>query len=150
MKLKIPPAIQTLVFAILMWLINRLTYHVHIKFENQQILSWTLFCIGVLIGIIALYNFKKSNTTVDPTKPEKASQLVSTGIYKFSRNPMYLAMFFVLLALAIQLGNIYSLAVLILYVWFITRFQIKPEEEVLTKLFGESYINYSKKVRRWL
>ena len=150
MKLKIPPAVQVALFASLMWIITKLTATKHIDFEYQEIVSWLFFGIGTLVAIIAVYAFKKAKTTVDPTNPNKASKLVIIGIYKISRNPMYLGMFFILLAFATRLGNLYSFSILVLYVWYITTFQIKPEEEALTKLFGEVYINYCKKVRRWI
>ena len=150
MKLKIPPAVQVAIFASLMWLINKLTESKHLNFEYQKEISWLIFAIGSCVGIIAVYNFRKAHTTADPLKPEKASQLVINGIYKFTRNPMYLGMFIILLAFAIRLSNLYSFTVLVLYVWYITTFQIKPEEEALNKLFGKTYTNYCKKVRRWI
>ena len=150
MKLKIPPAVQAFLFALLMWLIDRFTNSEHLNFEYQKELSWFIFVFGSCIGIIAVYSFIKAHTTVDPTKPEKASQLVHTGIYKFTRNPMYLSMFFILLAFAVRLDNLYSFTVLVLYVWYITSFQIKPEEEALAKLFGQVYTNYCENVRRWI
>lgn len=150
MKLKIPPAIQVAVFASLIWLINKLTNSKHLDVEYQEELSWFIFAFGLCIGIIAIYYFRKARTTADPLKPEKASQLVINGIYKFTRNPMYLGMFFILLAFAVRIGNLYSFTVLVLYIWYITIFQIKPEEEALNKLFGKTYTNYCKKVRRWI
>ena len=150
MKLKIPPALQVALFASLMWGVDRLTGSKHLNFEYLKELSWLLFALGTCIGIIAVYSFRKARTTVDPTNPDKASQLVIVSIYKISRNPMYLAMLFILVAFATRLGNLYSFTVLPLYVWYISTFQIKPEEEALTKIFGEAYTNYCKKVRRWI
>ena len=150
MKLKIPPALQVLVFALIMWGIHSQTEATHLVFEYQQHLSWALFCIGVFIGIIALYSFKRAQTSVDPLQPGKATSLVTNGIYKYSRNPMYLAMFFVLLAVAFRIGNLYTFIVLPLYVWYITTYQIKPEEEVLTALFEDDFTEYMKTVRRWI
>ena len=150
MKLKIPPAIQVLLFAALMWVIRMLTDVKHVEFEYQEIVSWLVFSIGVVMGVIAVFAFRKASTTVDLIKPAKASQLVITGIYKFTRNPMYLGMFFILIAFAIRLGSFYSLPVLAIYVWYITTFQIKPEEEVLTELFKDDFISYRKSVNRWI
>ena len=150
MKLKIPPALQIAFFALVAWLINKLTEIKHLDFEFQNELSWLIFAIGSLIGIIAVYAFRKAQTTVDPRTPDKASKLVIVSIYKVSRNPMYLGMFFILLAFIIRIGNLYALPVLIIYVWYITNYQIKPEETSLKKLFGEDYSNYLKNVRRWI
>ena len=150
MKLKIPPALQIAFFALMVWLINELTEIKHLDFEFQRELSWLIFAFGSLIGIIAVYAFRKAQTTVDPGAPDKASKLVIEGIYKISRNPMYLGMFFILLAFIIRIGNLYALPVLIIYVWYITNYQIKPEEVALKNLFGEDYTTYLKNVRRWI
>lgn len=150
MKLKIPPALQIAFFALIVWLINYLTEIKHLDFEFQKELSWLIFAFGSLIGIIAVYAFRKAQTTVDPRTPDKASKLVIQGIYKVSRNPMYLGMFFILLAFIIRIGNLFTLPVLIIYVWYITKYQIKAEESSLKELFGDEYYNYSKNVRRWI
>jgi protein-S-isoprenylcysteine O-methyltransferase Ste14 len=149
-KLKIPPALQVAIFAFLIWLISKLTADKHLDFEYQKEFSWFIFAFGVFIGIIAVYAFRKAQTTVDPRNPDKASKLVIVGIYKVSRNPMYLGLFFILLAFIIKLGNLYAVPVLFVYVWYITTFQIKPEEIALKDLFGEDYSHYLKNVRRWI
>ena len=133
-----------------MWGIHKISVVKHIDFEQQKSMSRLFFAIGIIIGIVALYAFRKAKTTVDPTNPERASKLVVVSIYKISRNPMYLGMLCILIGFAIRLGNFYTLPVVVLYVWYITTFQIKPEEEALKKLFGQEYINYCVKVRRWI
>lgn len=150
MKLKIPPAFQVLFFGFLMWLIKKLSAQTQFIFEYQKEISVLLFFLGVVIGLLALYTFQKAKTSVDPLNPEKASSLVVIGIYKYSRNPMYLALLFVLLAFFVRLGNFYNLSIIVLYIIYITEFQIKPEETVLTNLFGEEYLNYKLNVRRWI
>jgi len=150
MKLKIPPALQFLFFAMIMWGIYKLTATKHLVFEHQKLVSRLLFFVGIIIGVSAVYSFKKARTTADPLHPDKASHLVTTGIYNYSRNPMYLAMLFVLIALFIRLGNLYSIVVLPGYVWYMTTYQIKPEEEVLTRLFRNKYLEYCQNVRRWI
>ncbi len=124
MKLKIPPALQVAIFALLMWIISKLTAVKHLDFEYQKEFSWLIFALGVFIGIVAVYAFRKAQTTVDPRNPDKASKLVIVGIYKTSRNPMYLGLFFILLAFVIKLGNLYTVPVLIAFVWYNTTFQI--------------------------
>lgn len=150
MKLKIPPALQVVLFGFLMWFIKKITQQQHFDFQYQNQASWLIFFIGIILGLFAVYSFKKAKTTVDPLNPEKASQLVVQGLYKYSRNPMYVAMLFVLIAFCLRLGNLYNLVVVVIYIWFITEFQIKPEEKTLTKLFGQDYNKYISKVRRWL
>ena len=150
MKLKIPPALQVLLFALMMWGIHRQTQTKHLVFEYQEPVSWVIFWMGVVIGISAVYSFKKAQTTVDPLQPDKASRLVTSGMYRYSRNPMYLGMLLVLLALGIRMGNLYTLLVPPGYIWYITRFQIKPEEEVLEQLFRDEFLGYMSTVRRWI
>jgi len=149
-KLKIPPAFQVAIFAFLIWLISRLTAVKHLDFQYQEEFSWFIFAFGVLIGIIAVYAFRKAQTSVDPRNPNKTSKLVIVGIYKISRNPMYLGLFLILLAFVIRLGNLYTVPVLLVFVWYITTFQIKPEEIALKDLFGEDFSHYLKTVSRWI
>jgi len=150
MKLKIPPALQVVIFATFMWIIKKITVATHFEFVQQIAVSWLVFGIGICIEIIAIYTFRKARTTADPLHPTNASKLVIVSIYKVSRNPMYLGMFFILLSFSIRLGSVFTFPVLILYVWYITTFQIKPEEKVLSKLFGNDYLMYCNKVRRWI
>jgi protein-S-isoprenylcysteine O-methyltransferase Ste14 len=150
MKLKIPPALQVAIFATLMWIIKKVTSSTHFEFEQQKTISWVIFAIGILIEVIAIYAFRKARTTADPLNPSKASKLVIVSIYKLSRNPMYLGMLFILFSFVIRLGSLFTFPVLILYIWYITTYQVKPEEKVLAKLFGDDYSTYCKKVRRWI
>ena len=97
-----------------------------------------------------MYIFRKQRTTFNPTQPTNASSLVKTGIFRMSRNPMYISMLLLLIGWAVKLGNPFSILILILFVWYMTQFQIKAEEEALTKIFGTEYKEYCRKVRRWL
>jgi len=149
MKLKIPPVLQFLIFSLLMWTFTKLTT-VHFTFESQKIVSYFLFFTGISINLIALYSFSKAKTTVNPLNPSKASELVIEGIYKYSRNPMYLGMLFGLLGVFILLGSYFNILILLLFIGYISTFQIKPEEKTLTVIFGEEFTLYCKKVRRWI
>ena len=150
MKLKIPPALQTLIFGLSMWLIDKYISIGSFTITNQKVIFKVIFFIGVLIAVSAVWKFKTVKTSADPTNPSKATNLVTTGIYSNSRNPMYLAIVIVLFAWMIALGNILNIFLLWLFIWYITNFQIKPEEEALTRLFGKDYRLYCKKVRRWI
>jgi protein-S-isoprenylcysteine O-methyltransferase Ste14 len=149
MKLKIPPVALVLLVAALMWAVNRITDFTF-TFEGQLWIAKGLFGLCTFVLVFSLYAFRKLKTTVDPMKPDKASNLVTIGIYHITRNPMYLAMLLLLLGWAVKLGNPLSLLLLVFFVWYMNQFQIKPEEEALTELFGEDYQNYCKKVRRWI
>lgn len=149
MKLRIPPALQFFIFAICMYSITKLTGN-HFTFQLQKTIFWIFIGLGGTIGLIAVFSFKKAKTSVDPLNPSKASQLVTSGLFNYTRNPMYLGMLLILIALFLKFGNYYNITILIFYTWYITTFQIKPEEKVLKELFGDTFINYCKKVRRWI
>jgi len=151
MKLKIPPVFVVALCALLMWALNKyLLSDFNIHFEGQRIIARVFFGICVMLLLWAIGFFMKKGTTVDPSNPDKASSLVQSGIYRYTRNPMYLGMLFMLLAFAVKVGNPFNFLILVFFVWYMTKFQIKPEEEALTQIFGEEYSVYCKKVRRWL
>ncbi|MBT8384663.1 MAG: isoprenylcysteine carboxylmethyltransferase family protein [Bacteroidia bacterium] len=150
MKLKIPPAVQTLIFAALMWLVDQNMLMGSFSFIYQKTMATVLFVIGVFIAVIAVVQFISAKTTSDPMHPLKAAKLVTYGIYNYSRNPMYLAILVVLIAWMLALGNFFNLIIVGGFIWYITEFQIKPEEIALTKLFGNEYVDYCKNVRRWI
>jgi len=104
----------------------------------------------VLVIASAGWAFKKANTTLDPTTPEETSSLVITGIYRYSRNPMYLGMVGLLIAEVCLLGNPLCLVIIPLYIYSITKRFIEPEEKALKSIFGEQFNHYKKQVRMWL
>lgn len=149
MKLKIPPVVLVLFTGAMMWGIDKLT-DFKFSLDGKEWVEKSLFLLCIVVLVFALAAFRKLKTTVDPTNPEKASKLVTIGVYHVTRNPMYLAMLLMLMGFATKLGNPLSLGPLIFFIWYMTQFQIKPEEEALSKIFGEDYINYCKRVRRWI
>jgi protein-S-isoprenylcysteine O-methyltransferase Ste14 len=113
-------------------------------------LHWYIGLLGVFVALAGIWQFKKAKTTINPTKPEKVSQLVSGGIYRVTRNPMYLGMQLIIIAAIFKFGNYYGFIALTCFIFYITQFQIKPEERIIEGVFGEEYVRYKKKVRRWL
>ncbi len=105
---------------------------------------------GVACDLLGVLAFRASRTTVNPLKPERASALVTGGIYRVTRNPMYLGMTLLLLAWAIQLSALLPFLGPVVFVAYITRFQIEPEERTLRRVFGDGYTAYARQVRRWL
>ncbi len=150
MKTKIPPPIVLLIWVSIMWLIANFTSSWKFVFPAQQTISITLLALGVLIDVTAIVSFLKARTTVNPVSPEKASRLVTTGMFRFSRNPMYLGMLLVLFAWFLYLGSLLNLVAIFLFYLFISTFQIEPEEQAMLKLFGDAYQDYCTKVRRWI
>lgn len=150
LELKIPPAMLAAGLALLMWLTPFIAPSLWFSFPWQSAVMWLVTIPGMAITILGALAFRREETTVDPTRPEMASSLVVTGIYRFSRNPMYLGFLLVLIGWSLHIGN--SLAFVALPVFFIymTRFQIIPEERALYAKFGSSYSDYQRSVRRWL
>jgi len=106
--------------------------------------------IGILIDLAGLFQFLRAKTTINPLRPKNASALVTGGIYRWTRNPMYLGMATLLLAWGVWLANAGALAVISLFVAYLNRFQIAPEEGALQDRFGDEFAAYRARVRRWL
>ena len=145
---KIPPPIIAILFAVMIFYFSDSFAYVDLPFKIYISLFFVL--LGFFITFSSARNFKKKETTVNPIKPEEASQLVTDGFFKITRNPMYLGMLLFLLGLSIYNGIIVGLLFLPLFVGYITFFQIIPEERAMIKIFGEDYKAYMKKVRRWI
>ena len=145
---KIPPPIVAILFAVMIFYFSDSFAYVDLPFKIYISLFFVL--LGFFITFSSARNFKKKETTVNPIKPEEASQLVTDGFFKITRNPMYLGMLLFLLGLSIYNGIIVGLLFLPLFVGYITFFQIIPEEKAMIKIFGEDYKAYMKKVRRWI
>lgn len=149
MKLKIPPPIYVLLIGLLMTLVHRFYPAMQIIPEPWNWAGVALVIIAVLINIWSLILFAKKKTTFSPMKPKNTSDLVIKGVYKFTRNPMYLGLLSLLSGYAVWLGSLTPLFVLPLFCWLMTEMQIKPEESVLEEKFGERYLSYKDSVRRW-
>jgi protein-S-isoprenylcysteine O-methyltransferase Ste14 len=103
-----------------------------------------------MLLILSINKFRQVGTTISPLKPNKTSSLINSGIYRYTRNPMYLGLLLMLSSIALFLKNFISFLIIPLFILFITKNQILPEEEALENIFGEEYKNYKKKVRRWI
>lgn len=150
MKLRIPPPVVAFVSALIMWLLTDQFPAAKVAVPYGAYIGGIFIAVGVTIDLVSVLAFLKAKTTVTPLKPEKASQLVTSGFYRFSRNPMYLGMLFILVGVAIWFGSLANIVILASFVAYITAFQIKPEETRLEQLFGADYRDYRQQVRRWL
>ncbi|WP_069469722.1 methyltransferase family protein [Candidatus Marithrix sp. Canyon 246] len=150
LKLIIPPPIYMLFFATIMWLLDKYMPIVQIFPETWQLLGLGLIAIAILLDLWSLTLFLLVRTTPNPIKPENASELVIRGMYRFSRNPMYLGLLTMLIGWAIYLGGLIAFFILPFFVITLNIQQIKPEEEVLEKKFGETYLAYKRCVRAWI
>lgn len=145
LELKLPPPLVFLLcVAMMKWLPNLL------PFQLPMGLSYALAIIGTVIALSGIYAFYRAKTTVDPHRIEQTSSLVQTGIYRFTRNPMYLGLACWLLAWTLWLGNGLALLGIVLFVSYLNRFQIQPEERMLSEKFCAQYQQYQQQVRRWL
>ena len=148
LKTKIPPPVVTILFAIMIFYFSDNFAYVDLPFKIY--ISVFFIVLGFVVTFSSARNFKKKDTTVNPMKPNEASNLVTDGFFKITRNPMYLGMLLFLLGLSIYNGLIVGLVFLPLFVGYITYFQINPEERAMLELFGEEFKVYMKKVRRWI
>lgn len=149
MKLKVPPVFVFIVFGLLMYLLSYCLPIGYFDFYGRKYLIYILGVIAGIVGVISVLQFFKAKTTIDPRDPEKASKLVVNGVYKYSRNPMYLGLLMLLLVWAIWLANAFNILLVAGFVSYMNKFQIIPEEKTLGALFGKSYRQYCSLVRRW-
>lgn len=150
LSLKIPPVAQGIIAILLIWLFHRYAPLYQVKFIYQRIVACALVGMGAIATIAGIFAFIKLSTTVDPRYPQKASKLVIIGIYKYSRNPMYLGILLAISGIAVYFGALSSIIVVLSFVAFMNKYQIAPEEAALQEKFGESYTHYLRNVRRWL
>ncbi len=118
--------------------------------QLQPAIAVLLFVVGLAFMIAAAAAIVAAGTTINPLRPTRTSSLVTSSVFRLSRNPIYLGDLLILLALAVWLGNVFNIVLLAVFVWYINRYQISPEERALTTLFGASYTAYCARVRRWL
>jgi len=147
---RIPPPLVALVVGLAMWGIASTAPTVPAGDSSQLIAASAITLIGAFFCIAGVVSFRLAKTTVNPLKPEKATALVSSGIYRVSRNPMYVGFALFLLAWAVYLASLWALVGVPAYVLYINRFQIAPEERVLLALFGGEFEEYRSRVKRWL
>lgn len=144
-----PPAVVALVAAG-MWALDRIVSSARVAFALQTPLAVGLAIAAVGLLLSAVVALMRARTTINPLRPERASALVTTGIFAFSRNPIYLADLLLLGAFALHLGNPMNIVLLGGFVAWINHFQIAPEEHALAQRFGNAYAAYRAAVRRWL
>jgi protein-S-isoprenylcysteine O-methyltransferase Ste14 len=150
LELKVPPPAVALLFGVLMWLASRWVAPVEVSSAARVAVAVATACIGLGVGLAGMVAFVRAKTTMNPTKPSATSSLVVGGIFRFTRNPMYLSLVLYLLAWAVYLSSWLGFLFLPVFVLYINEFQIEPEERALSSLFGAEYASYKARVRRWL
>jgi len=150
LELKIPPVAFTLLCVGLMWAVTAICPGATFPIAGSQIAAVVLAFIGGGIGIVGVAAFRRQSTTVNPLTPGSANSVVSDGIYRFTRNPMYLGLAVFLAGWAVFLENAAAFIVVPVFVAYMNRFQIRAEEQALLAKFGSGYSEYMSRVRRWL
>ncbi len=146
--IKIPPPLIVLTLIISIYFSSKKIDLINIPFQLE--ISFFILSLGILVFINPVLKFIKSKTTINPIQFEETNRLVTSGIFKYSRNPMYLGMLMIIISTSIFYLNIYSILTPFLFVFWINKFQIKREEVFLTEKFGKEYLSYKNKTRRWL
>lgn len=149
MKLKILPPFVMLIFGCFMYVLNKFLPFGGFDFFGRRELAFFLCILAILTMGLALIQFSRAKTTTNPINLTKTTHLVTSGIFRYTRNPMYLAMLLILLAYGLTLGNAFNTLLAAGFVMYMNRFQITKEESSLTQLFGKKYILYCKTTRRW-
>jgi protein-S-isoprenylcysteine O-methyltransferase Ste14 len=147
MKTLIPPPIVTIVFLFVIFFTKDLF---RFSLTLPSSLGFIIILVGLTIIFIAARQFKAVNTTINPIKPENASVLVNNGIFSYSRNPMYLGMLLIIIGFSIIQNLMAIIAIMPIWIIYMTYLQIIPEEEAMKILFKEDFVNYCKKTRRWI
>lgn len=150
LELKIPPLVVGVLIAACMWLVSWAQPALAFTFALHRIVAVSLGLAGVAIAGWAIVSFGRASTTINPMKPDASSSLVTSGIYAFTRNPMYLGLLVALVGWVLFLSNALAFLLLPAFVVYMNRFQIEPEERALTTLFGHEFVAYTSRVRRWI
>lgn len=149
LELRIPPAALVIIFGAGM---AAIAYAIPAPLDipGKTSVAIVLVLMGALVALAGVMAFRRHKTTVNPLAPEQSTSLVATGVYRFSRNPMYLGFLLVLIGWCVYLASWASTLMLPAFMVYMNRFQIQPEERALANKFGQQFSRYSNSVRRWL
>ena len=150
LALKVPPVAQVIITAAAMYGVSKMVPALTFSLNGSTALAVGLGVIGMSLGVMGVTQFRKAQTTPNPQALEKVSSLVTSGIYQYSRNPMYLGLVLILLGWAFYLSHFLAFVLLPVFILYMTRFQIQPEEQMMARKFGKTYQAYLNKVRRWI
>jgi protein-S-isoprenylcysteine O-methyltransferase Ste14 len=150
LELKVPPPIVAVLVGLAMWVVAHLLPAVDLTGQWRLMLAGVCAGFGVIVALLGFLAFRQAKTTVNPVNPEKATSVVTGGIFSYTRNPMYIGLTAVLVGWAIWLSVPWVFLGPVALMLYLTRFQIIPEERVMSAKFGPDYDDYRKRVRRWL
>ncbi|HCI76960.1 MULTISPECIES: methyltransferase family protein [Psychrobacter] len=150
LALKVPPVAQVIITAAAMYGVSKMLPTLTFSLNGSTTLAGCLGVIGLSLGIMGVTQFRIAQTTPNPQALEKVSSLVTSGVYQYSRNPMYVGLVLILLGWAFYLSHFLAFVLLPIFILYMTRFQIQPEEQMMARKFGKTYQDYLNKVRRWI
>lgn len=150
LALKVPPVAQVIITAAAMYGVSKMVPALTFSLNGSTALAVGLGMMGMSLGVMGVTQFRIAQTTPNPQALEKVSSLVTSGIYRYSRNPMYLGLVLILLGWAFYLSHFLAFVLLPVFILYMTRFQIQPEEQMMARKFGKTYQAYLNKVRRWI
>ena len=150
LSLKVPPVALVFICALLMYLTAKIVPQAFILIPFAQVIAILLVVAGAAVAASGVHAFKKAQTTVNPMTPEKSSSLVRSGIYRVTRNPMYLGFLLTVIAFGFYLQNLLAFIWCPAFILYMNAFQIKPEETMLADIFGDEFTNFKTQVRRWI
>ena len=149
LELKIPPLALVSLFAAMMW-IAAVYSPLAMDLPWRTAIALVFMSAGLAISFAGVLAFHRAKTTVNPITPEATTAMVTSGVYGFSRNPMYLGFLLALAGWATLLSDGLAFALLPLFVLYMNRFQIAPEEKALAAKFPHEFMAYKNSVRRWI
>jgi protein-S-isoprenylcysteine O-methyltransferase Ste14 len=150
LELRLPPPFVALAAILLMWLLSQLLPRTDALGSARISIATGLAILGIAFAVSGAMQFKRVQTTLNPKRPEEASILVTNGVYRITRNPMYVGLMLILLGWAAFLASPVSLGGVVAFIAYIDRFQIMPEERILLEKFGDEYRKYLSSPRRWI
>jgi len=150
LELKVPPLLVWLVIACAMFGVAHAAPGLSFRLAGSSAIALALVAVGGAVAFAGVVAFRAKRTTVNPLTPSASSAVVSSGVYRVSRNPMYLGFLLVLAGWAVYLSNAGAVLLLPAFVAYLTQYQIKPEERALLAKFGSEFRQYMSRVRRWL
>lgn len=150
LELKVPPPVVALLCGYGAWHLCGAVPGLTFDWPGRVAMAVLVASVGFSFDVVSILRFFAARTTVNPLAPGRAARLVTDGLYRRTRNPMYAGLLLVLLGLSLYLGNPLALVAPVVFVAYITRFQIIPEERMLAAKFGADYEDYRAAVRRWL
>lgn len=148
-RILLPPVVM-LITGLFMWLTSHYLAPEPPTFPGRAFLAAGIFALGLGLMIASARHFGRAGTTINPARPEESEVLIREGIYRYTRNPIYLGDLLMLVGWGVYLGNPVNLAWLVGFVWFMTGFQIRREEKALEEKFGDAYRRYRQEARRWI